>query len=631
MRKGLLVLVTLALLNTLLAATAFAAPKLKHLSPGETETLEQKVPINIVFVGYDKDTINEEALRAQLPESYEPVVRFPQFYGLPGRDMGLRHIYAYNLIHAPKEFEHDFFRYLRRIGRPGDLTEYQQLYNEQATNILDVTGPVLYIDAPSVEEWLMEEGEDELDINPERSYTVYLINWHGRRDFQFHVYTKTDDKDPDTGFTFGQLDSRKLIAWGGSHGRTWFYDLSAGPEAWTGNFIVDERDLDGNGVEDYRMPPIWEYAEGGYRAPTALSSDLGLVLRYVAINLLFTASPLYDPLVTTPGRGGDKVVQIELFEDDPAEKGEPFIDKERIIEDLEEFQPYYDWRAKLDVNDPVDPEVARALRIFTGLILEDDCWTAFGDPFAELFCFFDANRGNYFPSVRPKDYQIPVVAFNTDNVTANNALPLGFADDNWTDGTQSFVFAFDTPADRAAGYGFTVTIVHEVGHHIGASHPHDGYDSEHALDYGPEDEFFFVWSGDESATVMSYIDTNFAFGTFDRDNMYRWETAGYLNAANELAGAILAAPNAERAEKWLRRADSYAGRAKSAFKRWDYERAVKYAYQAYLAASEAARYSGVTTAPVLANAELTTVQGTRTPETVPWYVLEQQGRRLGGE
>lgn len=74
------------------------------------------------------------------------------------------------------------------------------------------------------------------------------------------MYTKTDSPDPDTGYNFGiERASRKMIAWGGSHGRTWFYDLSAGPEAWSGNWNVDDADLTSDGVMDYRMPPVWEY------------------------------------------------------------------------------------------------------------------------------------------------------------------------------------------------------------------------------------------------------------------------------------------------------------------------------------------------------------------------------------
>ena len=77
----------------------------------------------------------------------------------------------------------------------------------------------------------MTAGEQRLGINPDKSYTIYYINWYDRPDFQFHVYTKTDSPDPDTGYNFGLLrQTRKMVAWGGSHGRTWFYDLSAGPD-----------------------------------------------------------------------------------------------------------------------------------------------------------------------------------------------------------------------------------------------------------------------------------------------------------------------------------------------------------------------------------------------------------------
>jgi hypothetical protein len=66
-----------------------------------------------------------------------------------------------------------------------------------------------------------------------------------------------------------------------------------------------------------------------------------------------------------------------------------------------------------------------------------------------------------------------------------SAGPEGWTD-NWADGTQSFVFAFDSPSIRdVSGYGFTTTTIHEVGHHVGMSHPHDGYDYEADVDFGP--------------------------------------------------------------------------------------------------------------------------------------------------
>jgi hypothetical protein len=95
---------------------------------------------------------------------------------------------------------------------------------------------VLFIDGPRVEGWL-----DQHDHSSSKGYKVYFINWHGRSDFRFHVYTKTDDPDPDTGHNFGNRGSRAMNSWGGSDSRTWFYDFSAGPEYNTTNWVVDVR------------------------------------------------------------------------------------------------------------------------------------------------------------------------------------------------------------------------------------------------------------------------------------------------------------------------------------------------------------------------------------------------------
>ena len=288
MRNRWLSIISAVFLMALFATPASAQElAFKALRPGKFVTLKQTIPVNLVFIGYKG--LDKSDLRDQLPRAYDPVVRQPQFYGLNGRDLGLHFDFSYRSIEAGSQFEDRFFGYLASAGKSGPLTAFQQQYNDQKKNVLNVKGPVLYVDAPSVETWL-ESQSGELNIDLAHSYTIYYINWYSRKDFQFHVYTKTDESDPDTGYNFGiQRDSRKMIAWGGSSGRSWFYDLSAGPEAWTNNWNVDTPDLDNNGAEDYRMPPIWEYTRKGYRDPGKLGSDLGKVARYVAINLLFTS------------------------------------------------------------------------------------------------------------------------------------------------------------------------------------------------------------------------------------------------------------------------------------------------------------------------------------------------------
>jgi len=566
------------------------------LEPGAFVTHKHIVPIDIVLIGFDPERINRSGLAALLPATSKPAVRYPQFYGLNGRDVGIEYEFKYSLTRKSRQFENRFFSFLRSAARPGspigfagNPTVYMTGYNDQASNLVDVTGPVLYIDAPSVERWL------EVNARPRKNgYTLYFINWYGRDDFMFHAYTRMGDPDPDTGVDFGNFQRNALISWGGTRSRSWFYDFSAGPEWNTSNWVVDATDLDGDGSEEYRMPPIWEYAAGGYRDAEALGYDMGLLARYVGIDLLFTPSPLYDPLITAPGVLGRKVVDTTMFEDDPASSGLDYFNPAFARTSWERFQPYYRWRTALrDVN-PIDGAAKASLDIFTGISTDEGCWTPFGDPFAQLFCFFSSHFSDYVPAYPARDYVAPVFAFNTTEAGLGDQFGLlGFADDNWVDGTQTMVFAFDADVYRASGYGFTGTIIHEVGHHMGMSHAHDGFDPETGVDFGPEGKFFFAWTGDESETVMHYLTLTNHFGEHNRDNMYRWEAAGYLNWANALAGDILASPHAPQVFVKLIAADALAAAARARLEHWDYLEAVERARAAYLTLVSAAADIGV--------------------------------------
>jgi hypothetical protein len=572
------------------------SPSFSGLEPGAFVAHKQMIPIDIVLIGFDPNQINRSDLAALLPATSTPAIRYPQFYGLNGRGVGLEYEFKYSLTRKSPQFEERFFRFLTRTGTPGNPTAYMNAYNNQTNNLVSVTGPVLYIDGPAVERWL------ETNANPRNNgYTLYFINWYGRQDFAFHAYLKTSDPDPDTGVDFGNFQSSALISWGGTRSRSWFYDFSAGPEWNTTNWLVDFQDLNGDGIEEYRMPPIWEYANGGYRDAGALGYDMGLLARYVAIDLLFAPSPLYDPLVTAPGALGRKVADVTMFEDDPASSGIDFIDTSVARDSWERFQPYYRWQTALrDVN-PIDAGTRLSLDIFVGTSDDEGCWVPFGDPFAQLFCFFIDHVSDYMPTYPARDYVTPVLAFNTTEDSLGDQFGLlGFADDNWVDGTQTSVFVFDADAYRELGYGFTATVIHEVGHHIGMSHPHDGFDPETGVDFDAAGEFFFAWAGGESETVMHDLTLSSQFGEHNRDNMYRWEAAGYLNLANALSGDILANVNAPSVFVKLVAADALAAVAKAQLERWNYLDAVERARAAYLTLVSAAGDIGVSSARLAA-------------------------------
>jgi hypothetical protein len=602
---------TFAIFVTIIATPnadrAPAAPSLATLQPGGFRNIDQTLDVNVVFVGYEAGAgprdINLAGFSSVLPASYRPRHRYPDFYGIP-QEMGLRFRFAYKQVFATSGYEDAFFGFLAAQAVPQPtLTLYQNEYNAEPPRALTIANNH-FIDAPTVEQWLAANPPAGVDTS---KYTVYFINWFGRPDFRHHVYTKTDEPDADTGYNFGLLrQSRKIIAWGGTTAddaeggpattsRVWFYDLSAGPEFWTDNYDITTADLDGDGVTDYRMPPVWEYGnttEGLYRQALNLSRDLGLVTRFVAINLLFTTSPLYKPMISPPEVPGAINVDFNLYQADPASDALTFLDPEYFKDKVSRLQPSNQFTT--DVTS--QPFTSRAAAIYRCFVTDVSCFgkKLFGIAFGDLFLYHNDHLTQFIEG--DEDYEIPVFLYNTSDALSAGGL-LGFADDNWRDGTQTYVFGFLAPFLRAAGYGFTTTSIHEVGHHLGMSHPHDGYDSEIGADYGASGGTYFANSGDESNTVMSYLDLNADFGQFDRDNMARYLTVGYINQANAILAMIYASPRAGNAAATLTTADARAASALTAFQAMNYSGAAALAKQAYTLVLAAAAQAGVHVEP----------------------------------
>lgn len=596
LKLSLIVVASVVLLLTSSATLAAPAPN-KTTAPAVVaapRSLDTTFKINVVFVGYAPADIDETAFTAELPTTYDPIVRYPNFYGIH-LPVNIHGDYAYDISYASEAFQNNFFAYIASIGTPGPMTIYQEAYNAQVHATGLVQDPVLYIDAPSTERWLMNNARSQLGLDV-ANYTIFFVNWYGRPDFSNHVYTKTDSTDPDTGYNFGVNNpDRTMIAWGGTYGRTWFYDLSAGPESWTTNWNVDDADVDGGGDVDYRMPPVWEYGNlTGYRPFDDLSGDLGKVARYVAIDLLFTTSPLYDPLASEPFPGKGKRMFINMFEDDPNSNGLDWIKPSYIKKTMKQFQPQYKWKVALKDQPLVQP-MKKAFRIFAGLSGASDCWNTYGDTFAELFCKVEQNRNAYLPAIKPnKNYVGGIFAYNTTAANLGSQFGLlGYADDDWVSGTPSYVFEFDTSEYREFGYGFSTTTTHEFGHHVGMSHPHDGYDSESDVDYGPTGDFYYAWSGDESFTIMQYLALANQFGWFDRDNMSRFLVGRYITRSAEIGAQVRGATSDGAALELLNSAEGDLAATRDAYNAMNYELAVTHAKAGFERIYRAANLAGL--------------------------------------
>ena len=588
-----------------IAGPAPAPPTLTTLQPGGFRTINQSLNVNVVFIGYELGAgprnINAADFGNVLSDTYRPAHRSPSFYqGAPER-MGLSFQFDYNMVLTSAAYEDAFFDYLTSIAQAQPLTVYQNLYNQEPPRALTIAGNH-WIDAPSVDQWLADNPPPGVDTS---KYTIFFINWFDRPDFIHHVYAKTDEPDPDTNTNFGLRHSRKMIAWGGtaandpeggpaSTSRVWFYDLSAGPEFWTDNWNITTANLDG-GAPDYRMPPVWEYGNanaGLYRPFDNLSRDLGLVARYVAVNLLFTTSPLYKPMISPPSVPGAINVDFNVYQANPALDALTMLDAAYFTARINALQPSNQFTTDITSQ----PFSSRAAAVYTCFFADVSCYgrKLFGIAFADLFLYHNDHLTQFIEG--DEDYELPVFLFSgTDTLNAGGLL--GFADDNWRDGTQSYVFGFLSPLLLNAGYGFTTTSIHEVGHHLGMSHPHDGFDSESAVDYGGTGPFYFANSGDESNSIMSYIDLNADFGQFDRDNMARYLTAGYINQANTILAAIYTSPRAGAASASLLAADAQASGALSAYQAMNYGTAAARAKLAFGQVLAAAAQAGVQVEP----------------------------------
>jgi hypothetical protein len=264
-----------------------------------------------------------------------------------------------------------------------------------------------------------------------------------------------------------------------------------------------------------------------------------------------------------------------------------FIKTALLVDELSEIQPGRS--LSQDYEDAAFS--ARARTCYVLWVASKTCFPRRAYPaFGNLFVYNALRVDDLRDDHGRVDYELPLVSYATGPNLEDAGL-LGYADDNYRDGSQSLVFSFVSPLIIEAGYGLTTTMIHEAGHHLGLSHPHDGYDYEEDRNFQPADDLYFVWSGTENNSIMSYIDLNWDFSQFDRDNMSRFLTAAYINAANEIAEDVLEARSTARDD--LDDADEAVGAAENALEAHGYSAAASHAMRAYEEVRAVAEAAGV--------------------------------------
>ena len=544
--------------------------------------LSEELPINLVFLGYDERAVDTEAFTKKLPKASQPIIRSRSWYGKT-EGLGIRYTFDYNIGFAPKSYEDRFFGYLKDIGQRTQPTFYQNQYNAQASKVLTIDDN-LEIDAAKVERWLADNPPDGVDTTEN---TVFFINWHGRRDFRFHVYSLKSARDTDSKYDWAATPTHKLMAWGGTpHDgtgpvrRVWFHDLSAGPDWRTQNWNVD---APAPGV----MPPVWEYSRDGLRAPDRVTKDLAKVARYVAIDFFFTPSPIYPVSITPPELPTDINLDMNVYEGDRGtDASKDLLNQKEIIRELEGLQPLNTFSADDQDRDFFEPKQLECFGPHAAGWQVYQLWTAPScykerpyTSYANLFLFSALNLDQTLDT-KKSDYEATGTFYMLPEDNAATLPYLGLADDNYRDGTQSFIYVAMSPALKPY-YGMTDVAIHEYGHHFGMSHMHDGYDFEDRKHIGPYGSDTYMWVGDEVNSVMSYLQSSNGFSQFERDNMARYLTAAYLQETRAIAMEIVDSADNGDTGLALDLADAWLGQARAAFSKHRYSEAVRLARDAY--------------------------------------------------
>ena len=611
MKRRILITISIAAALALTSVRAIhAAPEFTTFRPGQFHEINQDLDINIVFVGYQQGAgprdINEAAFRAGLPSRYRAIAIAPSLY-IPSNEEddqiwnGNSYDYNYNLVYANQGFEDAYFNFLLANSTACGNSFYQDYYNTQQTRSLDVQNNIC-IGATTAEKWLAMNAGPMLGVDTTK-YTIFYINWYGRSDFRFHAYVPYDypDPDPDTGAFWGQ-DELYMIAWGGttpdddqnglgSLRRVWFLDLSAGPEYNISNCLLDPSEVFGIiGPGAYSMPPTWEYGNTtAYRPFNDLSGDLGKMTRYVALDSLFTTSSAYSPALSPPKLPDNIQLDLTIFNGDPGTNPSDFLNIDRVVSEVSDLQPTNSFTS--DVSEK--PFSGRLKDVYlcaypvTFGIPTTPCYgnrEGSGVFFRDMFLYTRDHELQYLEG--DAEYEVPVFTFFVP--TEIEAAFEGQAVDNQIDGTQKYNYVVNSTFDRET-HGTTETTIHEIGHHLGLNHPHNGFDYQGFRTYSStRPAFHYVWAGDQSDTVMSYLYTSNNFSQFDRDNMNRWMTAAYINQANKILAKIVASPRADQVSSLLSAADADAAAALVGYNNMDYLLAVgksKSAFERVLAAA----------------------------------------------
>jgi hypothetical protein len=620
----------LASLFSVQPAGAGNLPPLANLAPGTDLRIQQTVDVNVVLVGFGGLADPAAVLAEQLMPQWNGV---PKANGQGQTFIGQRFDFRYNVIAAPTWFDDLLFPLLRQSAVPQNplpifqglpplpISLGQALYNY--CNVDPAFDPTLgcsfdpaaprvnrrmitqnyLLHAAFVEKVLSQNLPVLLGVDVTRP-TVVVLNWWGRPDYIDHIYLDPSEPDPETGAPRGLFIGNELGGYGGTaptdaetcrndciFHRLWFYDISAGPMLRTGGFDLVARTPRFIGAPDFHQPfPSYRFhhtadygTPGAYRPIEDPAGDVAALAGFVYLSQIAYAGPLYPPALTPPTLPRRLVLDINRW----SWSGQSFaglLDVPRMLSKMSVLP--YDIAVEIK-EQPQGPEsdLGRVWKCSLTSVTQSDLGqSCFGNrtggyAFGDVATYFTNHLNQYLTGA--PDYEVPIFQFN---VPPELAQPVwtAIAFDNYLlppttpvllpDNRQTFVFSSSTPFVNSI-FGHGQQLQHEVGHHLGFSHPFQGYlcvtdrcgcltktcDFVEFFPFGANAGTYFAQSGLYVTGLMSYVSVNNDYSRFELDNLQRWLTWEYIDLSNFILSQIAASPHSGTVAAAVTQADALAG------------------------------------------------------------------------
>jgi len=601
---AIIILASLMIMNVPAAPKVSAAPVTERISP---------ISINVVLIGFDSNQLNPNYLvwngsSKNLPSEIANVVSD----GFNSNLTGVVFKPEYKVSFAPSNFKQDLLSYMSSIEKRGRGPDpWFVYYTKDADNPdywVSNTVSIDYVayDANSVEEWLWNH-LPSIGVKTDSGWTIVVSNLPELPSITFNDvqqflknaatgkppaapgtkphYYSTSVIDTDLGYAFPKRDFMK--AWGGHH-RMWFVDLSAGPvylqntnAGWDDlplQVVVGDNNI--NLDSDFGKNWLTEYV-ADYVFDATYS--------FVARNFLYY--PQYSP---------EYQIDIHIFDDrtDDEKSQVPIqktINQLTIATALRDLVPYS--------NVTVNLEIQNTTRELHSLIESNykytDSWiygNQFSAPlrygvvdFRPVYKYLLDNLDEFelkIPSNSPSRKTIPVFGFAFSGHTSFTYTSKWYIEDKDLDTGAELGFALDecaiiglnqyeftlgeasNPPQHGTGRGFTQTVIHELGHEFGLTHPHDT---------NTLGDFFF--------SPMGYYTNDIKFGISDKDSIQRAHVDQiYLQTQMTLSND----PEVSSNSGLIDQARSKLTQVDSDYAKMDYADAIKPALAALQFAQEAA-------------------------------------------